>query len=73
MFVASERTFSNVGSTWATQVGLDTITIVVKEFWPDNPPQDIEDAQSGHRPSGGRRHSMIDQTQQDLNGTAIPI
>ena len=73
MFVASERTFSNVGSTWATQVGLDTITIVVKEFWPDNPPQDIEDEQSGHRPSGGRRHSMIDQTQQDLNGTAIPI
>jgi hypothetical protein len=35
MFVASERTFSNVVSTWATQVGLDTITIVVKEFWPD--------------------------------------
>lgn len=35
MFVASERTFSNVVSTWATQMGLDTITIVVKEFWPD--------------------------------------
>ena len=35
MFVASERTFSNVVSTWGTQVGLDTITIVVKEFWPD--------------------------------------
>ena len=35
MFVASERTFSNVVSTSATQVGLDTITIVVKEFWPD--------------------------------------
>ena len=35
MFVASERTFSNVVSTWATQVGLDTITLVVKEFWPD--------------------------------------
>jgi hypothetical protein len=34
-FVASERTFSNVVSTWGTQVGLDTITIVVKEFWPD--------------------------------------
>ena len=34
-FVASERTFSNVVSTWRTQVGLDTITIVVKEFWPD--------------------------------------
>jgi len=35
MFIASERTFSNVVSTWETQVGLDTITIVVKEFWPD--------------------------------------
>ena len=35
LFVASERTFSNVVSTSATQVGLDTITIVVKEFWPD--------------------------------------
>lgn len=35
MFVASDRTFSNVFSTWRTQVGLDTMTIVVKEFWPD--------------------------------------
>jgi len=35
MFVASERNFSNVASTWGTQVGLDAITIVVKEFWPD--------------------------------------
>jgi len=35
MFVASDRTFPNVVSTWGTQVGLDTVTIVVKEFWPD--------------------------------------
>jgi hypothetical protein len=35
MFVASDRTLSNTASTWATQVGLDTITLVVKEFWPD--------------------------------------
>ena len=34
-FVGSERTFDNVASTWGTQVGLDTLTIVVKEFWPD--------------------------------------
>jgi hypothetical protein len=34
-FVASERTFPNVVSTWGTQVGLDTVTLVVKEFWPD--------------------------------------
>ena len=34
-FIASERTFSNVAQTWSTQIGLDTITLVVKEFWPD--------------------------------------
>jgi hypothetical protein len=34
-FIASDRTFSSVGQTWATQIGLDTITLVVKEFWPD--------------------------------------
>jgi hypothetical protein len=35
LFVASDRTLSNAASVWATQVSLDTITIVVKEFWPD--------------------------------------
>ncbi len=35
MFIASERTLGNAANVWATQVGLDTITIVVKEFWPD--------------------------------------
>jgi len=25
----------NAGDVWATQISLDTITIVVKEFWPD--------------------------------------
>jgi hypothetical protein len=30
-----DRTFSNTASVWGTQVGYDTITIVVKEFWPD--------------------------------------
>lgn len=34
-FVGSERTFSNVAQTWSTQIGLDTLTLVVKEFWPD--------------------------------------
>jgi hypothetical protein len=34
-FIASDRTLSNAASVWATQVSLDTITIVVKEFWPD--------------------------------------
>jgi hypothetical protein len=35
MFVASDRTLSNTADVWGTQVGLDTITFVVKEFWPD--------------------------------------
>jgi hypothetical protein len=34
-FIGSDRTLTNVGSTWATQVGLDTITYLVREFWPD--------------------------------------
>ena len=29
-----DRTLSNTASVWGTQVGYDTITIVVKEFWP---------------------------------------
>ena len=35
LFVPSERTLSNAADVWYTQVGLDAITIVVKEFWPD--------------------------------------
>ena len=35
LFVASDRTIGNAASVLATQVTLDTITIVVKEFWPD--------------------------------------
>lgn len=34
-FVDSDRTFRNFASTWGTQVSLDTMTIVIKEFWPD--------------------------------------
>jgi hypothetical protein len=34
-FIGSERTFSNTLSTWETQISLDAITLVVKEFWPD--------------------------------------
>lgn len=32
---SADRTVSNAGSVWATQFAYDTITIVVKEFWPD--------------------------------------
>ena len=35
LFVASDKTFSNTVDTWGTQMALDTITLVVKEFWPD--------------------------------------
>ena len=32
---ASDRTLTNAASVWGSQVGYDTITIVIKEFWPD--------------------------------------
>lgn len=32
---ASDRTLTNTVSVWWTQVGYDTLTLVVKEFWPD--------------------------------------
>jgi len=31
----SEKTITNTASVWATQVGYDTLSYVVKEFWPD--------------------------------------
>jgi hypothetical protein len=31
----SDRTLKNTTSVWGSQVGYDTITLVVKEFWPD--------------------------------------
>jgi hypothetical protein len=31
----ADRTLSNTASVWGTQVGYDTLTIVIKEFWPD--------------------------------------
>jgi len=34
-YVASDRTPGNTASVWGTQVGYDTITLVIKEFWPD--------------------------------------
>jgi hypothetical protein len=32
---SADQTVSNTMSVWATQYAYDTITIVVKEFWPD--------------------------------------
>lgn len=34
-FVPSDRTLVNAANVWSSQIGYDTITIVVKEFWPD--------------------------------------
>jgi hypothetical protein len=31
----ADRTLANTASVWGTQIGYDTLTIVVKEFWPD--------------------------------------
>jgi len=30
-----DRNPANVGSVWGTQLGLDTVTLEIKEFWPD--------------------------------------
>jgi hypothetical protein len=35
VYTASDRTLKNTASVWGSQVGYDTITIVIKEFWPD--------------------------------------
>ena len=35
LFVPSDRTFLNTCSVWGTQISLDTMTIFIKEFWPD--------------------------------------
>ena len=32
---SGDRTLANTASVWGSQVGYDTITLVVKEFWPD--------------------------------------
>jgi len=35
LYIPSDRTLSHVASTWSTQLTLDAITIMLKEFWPD--------------------------------------
>ena len=48
----ADRTLPNTAKTWGAQVGYDTLTIVVKEFWPDvrrklaRKPQLVTDAES---------------------------
>jgi hypothetical protein len=32
---SSDRNLGNVGTVWGTQIGYDTLTLVIKEFWPD--------------------------------------
>jgi hypothetical protein len=34
-FIPSDRTLMNTAKVWGTQYGYDTLTLVVKEFWPD--------------------------------------
>jgi len=35
VFNPTERTLTNTAKVWGTQYGYDTLTLVVKEFWPD--------------------------------------
>jgi len=34
-YIPSDRTLTNTAKVWASQYGYDTLTLVVKEFWPD--------------------------------------
>jgi len=34
-YPSHERTFSNTADKWATNVGIDAATFIVREFWPD--------------------------------------
>jgi hypothetical protein len=34
-FIVSNHTFANAADVWGTQIGLDSVTLVIKEFWPD--------------------------------------
>jgi hypothetical protein len=34
-YIPSDRTLNNAAGVWATQYAYDTMTIVLKEFWPD--------------------------------------
>ncbi len=35
VFNPSDRTLTNTAKVWGTQYGYDTLTLVIKEFWPD--------------------------------------
>lgn len=34
-YIPSDRTLANTAKVWGTQYGYDTVTLVIKEFWPD--------------------------------------
>jgi len=34
-YIPSDRTLSNTAKVWGTQYSYDTLTLIVKEFWPD--------------------------------------
>jgi hypothetical protein len=53
-FVGSDKTLSNTIDTWGTQLTLDTITLVVKEFWPDIH-RKISHKQKGEAAAGGSK------------------
>ncbi|HTV83165.1 MAG TPA: hypothetical protein VME18_10980 [Acidobacteriaceae bacterium] len=50
LFIPSDRTLLNTTSVWGTQIGLDTITLLIKEFWPDV--QGRLSHKSRHSPAG---------------------
>ena len=47
-YPASQRTFGNVGSSWAVDVGIDAASFMIKEFWPDINRRWLHRANSAH-------------------------
>jgi hypothetical protein len=52
---ASSRTLPNTLSVWGTQIAYDTITIVIKEFWPDIH-RKMTNKSTGNPPQTGSSH-----------------
>ncbi len=53
---ASDRTLSNTASVWGTQLGYDTLTLVVKEFWPDIHRRISKKRSQGEASTAGNSH-----------------
>lgn len=52
-YIPSDRTLTNTASVWGSEVGYDTLTFVVKEFWPNIRRMMSHKSRVERRPTGG--------------------